>query len=91
MSGYSKCSVALPYDAVGWLQYVTVVFPDHTHLLFYVQRKLYAKSLKNGFGMHSQLGCYSICCCYCLFSSFLHSHTLIKMAAWRHLEKLHFN
>ena len=28
---YYKCSVALPW--VG-LQYVIVVFPDHTHLLF---------------------------------------------------------
>ena len=32
--GYYKCSVALPHGAWVGLQYVTVVFPDHTHLLF---------------------------------------------------------
>ena len=26
--------VALPHDAMGWLQFVIVVFPDHTHFLF---------------------------------------------------------
>ena len=26
--------VALPYDTTGLLQFVFVVFPDHTHLLF---------------------------------------------------------
>ena len=34
MHCYFKWSVALPPGAVGGLQYVTVVFPDHTHLLF---------------------------------------------------------
>ena len=27
------CCVALPHDATGCLQFVIVVFPDHTHLL----------------------------------------------------------
>ena len=27
------CCVALPRDATGCLQFVIVVFPDHTHLL----------------------------------------------------------
>ena len=31
---YYKSSVDLPHGAVGCLQYVIVVFPDHTHLLF---------------------------------------------------------
>ena len=31
---YYKCFVALPHGAVGRLQYVIVVFPDHTHFLF---------------------------------------------------------
>ena len=31
------CSVALPYGAVGGLQYVIVVFPDHTYLLFSIK------------------------------------------------------
>ena len=30
---YCKCSVALSRGAVGWLQCVIVIFPDHTHLL----------------------------------------------------------
>ena len=30
---YYKCSVALPHGAVSCLQYVIVVFPDHTQLL----------------------------------------------------------
>ena len=35
MSCYCKCSVmALPQGAVGCLQCVMMVFPDHTHLLF---------------------------------------------------------
>ena len=29
-----KCSVALPYGAIGSLQCVIVVFPGHTHLHF---------------------------------------------------------
>ena len=28
------CCVALPRGAMGCLQFVIVVFPDHTHLLF---------------------------------------------------------
>ena len=31
---YYKCSVALPHNAVGGLQYVIMVFPDYTHILF---------------------------------------------------------
>ena len=31
---YCKCYVALPQGAVVGLQYVIVVFPYHTHLLF---------------------------------------------------------
>ena len=31
---YYKCSVALPYDAMGWLCLI-VEFSDHTHLLFF--------------------------------------------------------
>ena len=34
MYGYYKCSVALPHGAVVSLQYVIVVYPHHTHLLF---------------------------------------------------------
>ena len=30
----SDCCVALPGGAMGCLQYVIVVFPDHTHILF---------------------------------------------------------
>ena len=30
------CCVALPHDAIGFLQSVIVVFPDHTHLLILV-------------------------------------------------------
>ena len=35
MSCYCICSVALPYGAVGCLQCVIMVFPDHTHLIFF--------------------------------------------------------
>ena len=28
------CCVALPHDDMGCLQFVIVVFPDHTHLLY---------------------------------------------------------
>ena len=31
---YYKCSVILPFGAVGSLKCVFVVFPDHTHILF---------------------------------------------------------
>ena len=31
---YLKCSVALHHGALGGLQYLIVVFADHTHLLF---------------------------------------------------------
>ena len=34
MCCYCYCSVALPLGAVVVLQWVIVVFPDHTHLLF---------------------------------------------------------
>ena len=34
MSYDCYCSVALPHGAVGWSA-VALVFPDHTHLLFY--------------------------------------------------------
>ena len=34
--GYYKCSVALPHGAWVGLQFVIVVFPDHTHLLFHM-------------------------------------------------------
>ena len=34
MSYYCKCPVGLPRDAVVGLQFVIVVFPDHTHLVF---------------------------------------------------------
>ena len=30
-----KCSVSLPHGAIGWS--VIVEFPDHTHLLFYLE------------------------------------------------------
>ena len=33
MSCYCKCPVALAHVAVGCLQFVIVVFPDHIHLL----------------------------------------------------------
>ena len=29
-----NCCVALPHDAMGCVQFVIVLFPDHTHLLF---------------------------------------------------------
>ena len=29
---YSKCSMALPHGAMGGMQCMIVVFPDHTHL-----------------------------------------------------------
>ena len=35
------CCVALPYDATDCLQFVIVVFPDHTHLL--LRQKAYKK------------------------------------------------
>ena len=35
------CCVALPRGATG-LQFVIVVFPDHTHLLFYKLHSLFA-------------------------------------------------
>ena len=36
MSCYCKCSVTLPQGAAGWFAVcMIVVFPDHTHLLFY--------------------------------------------------------
>ena len=35
MSCYCKCPVAFPHGAVGGLQFVIVVFPDHTHLRFH--------------------------------------------------------
>ena len=31
------CCVALPHDATVCLQFVIVVFPDHTHLLFLIR------------------------------------------------------
>ena len=31
---FHDCCVALSHDATGCLQFVIVVFPDHTHLLF---------------------------------------------------------
>ena len=37
---YYKCSVALPHGAVDGLQYVIVVFPHHTHLLFSVNTNI---------------------------------------------------
>ena len=37
MSYYCKCPVALPHGAVGGLQFVIVVFLDHTHLLSFAQ------------------------------------------------------
>ena len=33
MSCYCKCPVALPHGAWVGLQFVIVVFPDHTHFL----------------------------------------------------------
>ena len=36
MSCDTQCSMALPRGAVGELQYVTVIIPDHTHLLLFV-------------------------------------------------------
>ena len=33
---YYKCSVALPQGVWVGLQCVIVVFPDHTHLLFFI-------------------------------------------------------
>ena len=36
MSCNYKCHVALPRGATVGLQFVIVVFPDHTHLLFIV-------------------------------------------------------
>ena len=40
----SDCCVALPRSAMCVLQFVIVVFPDHTHLLFfYVHFKLVEK------------------------------------------------
>ena len=38
---YCGCCVTLPHGAVGYLQCVIVVFPDHTHLLFL---KVYLKN-----------------------------------------------
>ena len=32
---YYTCSVALSHGVVGCIQYVIVVFPEHTHLLFF--------------------------------------------------------
>ena len=40
--------VALPRDTTGCLQFVIVVFPDHTHLLFYVNVQLIASSGGSG-------------------------------------------
>ena len=34
-------SVALPHSAVGWSAVCDKVFPDHTHLLFYVIYVIY--------------------------------------------------
>ena len=36
MSCYCTCLVALPQCGVVGLQFVIVVFPDHTHLLFVI-------------------------------------------------------
>ena len=36
MSCNCKCPGALPHGALGCLQFVIVVFPDHTHLLFHM-------------------------------------------------------
>ena len=33
---FSDCCVALPRGAIGFLQFVIVVFPDHIHLLFLI-------------------------------------------------------
>ena len=35
MSHDCNCSVAFPHKGVGWSICVIVVFPDHTHLLFF--------------------------------------------------------
>ena len=32
------CCVAQPHDSTGCLQLVIVVFTDHTHLLFWIER-----------------------------------------------------
>ena len=34
MSCYCECPVALSHGAVGFLQFVIVVFPDHSHFLY---------------------------------------------------------
>ena len=45
MFNYYKCSVALPQGAVGCLQCVIVVFPDHTHLLFVQSSNLFPSTV----------------------------------------------
>ena len=44
----------------GCLQFVIVVFPDHTHLLFYISLRL----LSNPF--HSTALLYYLCFAYCI-------------------------
>ena len=41
---YCKCSVPLPYGAMGWSAVCDVVFPDHTHF-FHMAMSLLCSSL----------------------------------------------
>ena len=47
------CCVSLPHDAAGFLWFVIVVFPDHTHLLF--TKRLVPKSRVIGCKQYSFL------------------------------------
>ena len=48
---YNKCCVALLQGAVGWSQYVIMVFPDHTHFF------LLTKSVLILLGIQSYIFC----------------------------------
>ena len=54
------CCVALPHDTTGLLQFVTVVFPDHTHLLFFMLhiillRAHFSQNVKYWYEIHDVL------------------------------------
>ena len=54
-----NCCVALPRGAMGFLQIVIVVYPDHTHLLFLPLGLLYVICVTFPYGVLGQV-CYLI-------------------------------
>ena len=50
--------MALPLSAMVCLRFVIVVFPDHTHLLFFIRSRLKEKESTVGFiGEYEEIRC----------------------------------